>query len=392
MNILLNWPFIKALAELLERGLRASALLGVHEGAAEIRFSDVLEGVVPRRALDFFKINAFCIAHVENRDLTDRVKEKLTEAVRDGKTLRDFSNELKGLFDAAGVSPLNDFHIKTVFQTNMQQAYQAGRYWAYEETDPELFPYYQYHTAGDEAVRPEHQALDGAIFRRDDPLLNKIWPPNGYNCRCTMTLISRYEAEDKNLEPSSFHDLFDPATGRPFRVAPGFDRNPAKALSIYDWWRRKMGEGWVATPQTYGLPQIPSDPMPQRTETASPKEFQRYIMERTGGSLRNFEGVNIPIHGAALEKLSRPDKQPYLEWIIEATRNPREVWALPAEGIKMRYLKVFGDYETLVVVSLDEQGIADVQFITGMVRERGGRVRKRGYIDAYRKGVLVFLK
>lgn len=47
-----------------------------------------------------------------------------------------------------------------------------------------LFPYWQYKTVGDDRVREEHWKLHGVILPANDPRWNKIWPPNGWRCRC----------------------------------------------------------------------------------------------------------------------------------------------------------------------------------------------------------------
>ncbi len=47
-------------------------------------------------------------------------------------------------------------------------------------------PYLEYVTARDGHVRPEHQALDGIILPIDDPFWKSYYPPNGWNCRCTV--------------------------------------------------------------------------------------------------------------------------------------------------------------------------------------------------------------
>lgn len=48
------------------------------------------------------------------------------------------------------------------------------------------FPFVEYQTIGDSSVRAEHAKLNGLIFSLDDPEAMKLWPPNGYNCRCEM--------------------------------------------------------------------------------------------------------------------------------------------------------------------------------------------------------------
>ncbi|HEX8575340.1 MAG TPA: phage minor head protein [Flavobacterium sp.] len=48
------------------------------------------------------------------------------------------------------------------------------------------FPYVEYQTIGDSSVRNEHAKLNGMVFSLDDPQAMRLWPPNGYNCRCEM--------------------------------------------------------------------------------------------------------------------------------------------------------------------------------------------------------------
>lgn len=48
------------------------------------------------------------------------------------------------------------------------------------------FPFVEYQTAGDSKVRNQHAKLDGKIFNLSDKEAMKLWPPNGYGCRCEM--------------------------------------------------------------------------------------------------------------------------------------------------------------------------------------------------------------
>jgi SPP1 gp7 family putative phage head morphogenesis protein len=47
----------------------------------------------------------------------------------------------------------------------------------------------QYRTSGDERVREEHAALNGTTLPPSDPFWNSYMPPNGWNCRCTVTQV-----------------------------------------------------------------------------------------------------------------------------------------------------------------------------------------------------------
>lgn len=58
----------------------------------------------------------------------------------------------------------------------------------------------QYRTVGDDHVRPEHAALHGVTLPMSDPFWQEYYPPNGWNCRCSVTQVrkSKYPVTDHN--------------------------------------------------------------------------------------------------------------------------------------------------------------------------------------------------
>lgn len=56
----------------------------------------------------------------------------------------------------------------------------------------------QYRTQHDDKVRPEHAALDGVTLPPSDPFWKEYYPPNGWNCRCTVAQVrkSKYPTTD----------------------------------------------------------------------------------------------------------------------------------------------------------------------------------------------------
>ena len=49
----------------------------------------------------------------------------------------------------------------------------------------------QYRTQKDDKVRPEHAALDGVTLPPSDPFWAEFYPPNGWNCRCTVVQVRK---------------------------------------------------------------------------------------------------------------------------------------------------------------------------------------------------------
>ena len=47
-------------------------------------------------------------------------------------------------------------------------------------------PYSRYIAIEDQKSRPSHAALNGKVFKKDDPLWDTHYPPNGFGCRCRV--------------------------------------------------------------------------------------------------------------------------------------------------------------------------------------------------------------
>ena len=144
---------------------------------------------------DQYKRDAFTVAGTTDLKLIAKIRDALAEAAAKGQTEEQFEAVVKRLTSAAGVEQLNAFTLDTVFQTNMQKAYSLGRYeQMLEPTTKAILPYWQYWTVGDDRVRPEHAAFHLFTALADDPVWRKLYPPNGFNCRCSVVPILASEA------------------------------------------------------------------------------------------------------------------------------------------------------------------------------------------------------
>ena len=149
-----------------------------------------------------YKRDAFTISGVSDVRLIEKVRDELAQVLQDGGTQRDFDAAVRKMTSEAGVAEINAFTLDTVFTTNMQKAYSLGRYEQMTVPDvADALPFWQYMTVGDMRVRPEHRAIDGFTARVVDPVWRKIYPPNGFNCRCIVVALLAEEAPDNASEP-----------------------------------------------------------------------------------------------------------------------------------------------------------------------------------------------
>jgi SPP1 gp7 family putative phage head morphogenesis protein len=179
------------------------------------------------------------------------VYDGIGQALENGETLKDFKKRIAGVIDAKG---WQHNRVDTVFRTNMQTAYGAGRY-AKQQASGRLLPYWQYLTVGDDRVRPSHAVLNGLIFRKDDPFWEENYPPNGFRCRCAVRALTEGEVRDEGLTvqdgPPGDSQYTDPKTGMEYHVArPGAD----------DGWRANPGKSWLADIRKLAMEKLDAAP------------------------------------------------------------------------------------------------------------------------------------
>lgn len=90
----------------------------------------------------------------------------------------------------------NRSYLRAEYNFATQSARSAAQ-WAQYQADGDQF-YLQYRTAADERVRESHAFLHGTTLPVDDPFWQKFFPPNGWNCRCTVVQVrkSKYPLSD----------------------------------------------------------------------------------------------------------------------------------------------------------------------------------------------------
>ena len=80
----------------------------------------------------------------------------------------------------------------------------------------------------------EHRALDGVILGCDDPLWKKIYPPNGWKCRCRVAPLMRHEAA--GVDPGEMRrrvsEYFDTAEWKA-ASAQGWDTNRSETAQVF---------------------------------------------------------------------------------------------------------------------------------------------------------------
>jgi hypothetical protein len=115
--------------------------------------------------------------------------------------------------------------------------------------DKDYWPYYEYLAIRDKRVRTNHLALHKLIVRFGTPQGDLIYPPNGYQCRCTTRVISEEEAKSKKLSDEETAQIirnnppdkgfegppYQPGTPRREKIMEPIEKNKIKLISDTDF-------------------------------------------------------------------------------------------------------------------------------------------------------------
>ncbi|MFV2030292.1 phage minor head protein [Neisseria sp. S1] len=165
--------------------------------------------------LDDAHATAFTVAKTAGMDVANDIYDAVVKAAENGLTLEQFNQQLPPVLQAKGwwgrvqtanpdtgeaqtVQLGSPHRLKTIYLTNMQSAYMAGRY-AEMMDSVDTHPYWQYVAINDSRTRESHRLLHGKVYEATDPVWNTMYPPLDFRCRCRVRPLSRSRGENRVL-------------------------------------------------------------------------------------------------------------------------------------------------------------------------------------------------
>lgn len=164
---------------------------------------------------------SFTVAKVMRDDILTDIKDAMQRAIDDGETFEQFKFKIEpilrekgwwGKVPASEVPGNNNpalqdgavqlgspRRLKTIYMTNINVSYAVGHY---NEmiANVDARPYWQYNAVMDKRTRPMHAFFNGLVFRYDDPIWDKLYPPNDWGCRCWVSALSQREVESRGIK------------------------------------------------------------------------------------------------------------------------------------------------------------------------------------------------
>jgi SPP1 gp7 family putative phage head morphogenesis protein len=128
------------------------------------------------------------------REASEFIQRALRSGVAEGEAGRKLAMKVDDIRKAS--QAWSEGYARMVFRTNINTAISAGRFRQAQDPDiQEVAPAFRFDAVGDGDTRNNHDAADGLIMSVNNPEWRKIAPPLGYNCRCQVVHVTRYELE-----------------------------------------------------------------------------------------------------------------------------------------------------------------------------------------------------
>ena len=189
--------------------------------------------------------------NIQRVEMSETMRKRLTRSnyIFSGmKTFHELNEAFPSLLDSNGNRKtfeafLNDVRkIDNTYNSNylraeynfVQSSAEMAAKWERFSEDGDRYNL-QYRTANDGKVRPEHAALNGVTLPPSDPFWEEYYPPNGWNCRCTVVQVrkSKYTATPHDEAMALGEEALQRDTKGIFHFNPGKEQKTTPDYNPY---------------------------------------------------------------------------------------------------------------------------------------------------------------
>ena len=359
----------KALIQGFELGWKGDPLIKLSEMGFDYH------GLTPK-AQTAWELNIFQFSTVKAAFQSQEVNELFRQA----KSYAEFERMVNAKY---GIK--NSTWLATEYATAYQVGQLSATYYRLLE-QVKIFPFWQYKTIGDDRVRDSHRLLHDVIFPvlingKLNPIWQKIFPPNGWGCRCYVVPRMAAEVTDAQLADSmAAWEQFSKSEDWAKATKDGFGYNRADTKQVFDrsqFYSGEPGKVLKKAAQMYysdwGLKGIRGSQLdkaktdwitPDRPEVVD--EFiERHKVSNRQIELNDYAGRTLSFSKNLVKSHTRSDidkyqdRYKYIQAIPEILANPDEVWINDEAGEAFDsyiYLKYYRNHILKVVAQLDEKG------------------------------------
>lgn len=191
------------------------------------------------------RFRAFTIAALSEPDAIERIRKRMIVAVEHGSPLAEFWTAAAAE-NAAGLGS-SPWYWETVYRTNVQTAYNAGRAAEFTKSQPEYMT-----LVGIEDLRQTEICASltnpPIVLPATHPFWQTHWPPFHFGCRTTVRAVFQSEIDALRSGDPAWSISGDERLAGTEPPASGFGGNPIDTGSFY-----KLTPSMVMRAEQYGI-------------------------------------------------------------------------------------------------------------------------------------------
>ncbi|MEL5717249.1 phage minor head protein [Treponema pedis] len=298
------------------------------------------------------QFRAFTVAKLSEADYIEAVKGRLTSAVEKGETVWQSWNDIEAMTKDWG-EKFSARYWETVYRTNVQSAYNAGRLMQYQNNPP---PAWELLFIEDDRTSDICKGIASLVGNgKALAASHSFWstygfPPYHFNCRTTFRAVYDYEighgTEIENVSMKEFRKHFKPQKG--------FGGNPIEKES---WWL--LTDSMKKRIEKYGLKE-------EVEKTAKMAGIDNFDLRLVNGEklIENYDS------GFVLHKIDGAKPKPHEIEIAEILHGYNEEFLFTPENN-------FVEVKNPEGIAIKQNKIAEMKEITSdKIRKIGDRIQE----------------
>lgn len=342
---------------------------------------------------------AFTVAGILRQDILQDVRAGLQDSLDNGLTLEQFRRQMtqkltqkgwladkaKLVADEDGVlegKQLTPRRLRTIFETNMQSSYGAGRYAQQMENAADR-PYWTRVAVMDLRTRPAHAALNGLTARYDDPIWQFAYPPDGWGCRCRVRARSQSDIDGKSISVWSSEGHLETVqqawgpqdtrevqafryNGQLYTPDAGFGHNPGQGW-LAGLGQRLMDRSATAPPKMAALAveHTLAEPQLRDAITSDMRRFvNQSLLREPAGTFRHAGALSTRTLDALGRSGTLPDSAVLTVTDSAVVQSPGPLWELLPEQLRQP-AAVLADGDDLLYVIRNGESLHQVRAVPG---------------------------
>lgn len=277
------------------------------------------------------------------------------------------------------LADLNDNYLTTEYNLSVAVGQNSAAYLRFLSEKDTVTSFVQYQTAGDSKVRSEHAKLDGKIFNLSDGEAMKLFPPNGYGCRCEMVQYNRTPKAGEVVSGKVAQEVLNADNANWSKSQFNINRGDLKQVFTKSQFYsdnkglpKKLNE---MTFDKYDLKKwesFKSDLNPiQIDKSITPDNVKELFKKDKTGAFMGFKDYygrkmiltqkNFDFHTKGKYVKGTENRHQLFPHIKEVLNNPDEVWYNTQDKLdgkfQSRYLKFYNDMVLVIDCEINAKGL-----------------------------------